>query len=146
MSEINVKKEIHNEMDLMKRIDRLDEESRKMILEAFYMPDLYVAMSDEGQYQKYIACIENTIKSYEKAKYAFEKLHTLCCVKMYEDTPAGQIDKMFETYESLDYDNRFEVRKQLFEKRSLMEAMDDLRYTCEKTRESLKNANNQKFE
>ena len=110
------------------------------------MPDLYVAMSDEGQYQKYIACIENTIKSYEKAKYAFEKLHTLCCVKMYEDTSAGQIDKMFEMYESLDYDNRFEVRKQLFEKRSLMEAMDDLRYTCEKTRESLKNANNQKFE
>ena len=146
MSEINVKKEIYNEMDLMKRIDRLDEESRKMILEAFYMPDLYVAMSDEGQYQKYIACIENTIKSYEKAKYAFEKLHTLCCVTMYEDTPAGRIDKMLETYESLDYDNRFEVRKQLFEKRSLMESMDDLRYTCEKTRESLKNANNQKFE
>ena len=146
MSEINVKKEIYNEMDLMKRIDRLDEESRKMILEAFYLPDLYVAMSDEEQYRKYIACIENTIKSYEKAKYAFEKLYTLCCVKMYEDTPSGRIDKMLETYESLDYDNRFEVRKQLFEKRSLMESMDDLRYTCKKTRESLKNANNQKFE
>lgn len=144
MEETKVKKEIYNEMDLMKRIDRLDEESRKMIMEAFYLPDLYVAMSDEEQYRKYIACIENTIKSYEKAKYAFEKLHTLCCVKMYEDTPSGRIDKMLETYESLDYDNRFEVRKQLFEKRSLMESMDDLRYTCEKTRESLKNANNQK--
>ena len=81
MEETKVKKEIYNEMDLMKRIDCLDEESRKMILEAFYMPDLYVAMSDEGQYRKYIACIENTIKLYEKAKYAFEKLHTLCSLR-----------------------------------------------------------------
>ena len=144
MSETNVKKEIYNEMDLMKRIDRLDEESRKMILEKFYIPDLYVAMSDEEQYKKYVSYFENTIKAYEKIKYAVEKLHTLCCVTMYEDTPEGRIDKMFETYESLDYDKRFEVRKQLFEKRSLMESMDDLRYTCEKTRESLKNANNQK--
>lgn len=145
MSEINVKKEIYNEMDLMKRIDRLDEESRKMILEAFYMPDLYVAMSDEGQYRKYIACIENTIKLYEKAKYAFEKLHTLCCVTMYEDTPAGRIDKMLKTYNILDHDSKTDFRRKLSAQTDLTASLEDLKYNWDTFCESVKkNANNQK--
>lgn len=145
MNEIKVKKEIYNEMDLMKRVDKLDKESKYMILNAFYIPNLFVAMSDEEQYKKHVEYLENTIKLYEKVKYAFEKLHTLCCVTMYEDTPAGQIDKMLETYDILDHDSKTDFRRKLSAQTDLTASLEDLKYNWDTFCESVKkNANSQK--
>ena len=135
---MKMKTVIGSENDMLKRMEHMDENTRLALFSAFKVTDLYTVMKDEEKYQNVMKELRSEIELYQFYEQALNELQFLCCAKLQEDLPEVILEKMLDTYDSLDVDNKMIFRRKLQSKIKIQESLGDLKYNWNLFCESMK--------